>query len=129
MEERFYPVEDFCNNKVPVEKDEKLVERIKNVVDGKSSQYSKISVMGVGYTKSKKGFEGRQVYLSGGLNGNGLWSDYLRALAEIVWAIETEFKDEVENVVLANMEFDLLDDIFYPVIDIVWSYDRMDEGE
>ena len=128
MEERMYPVGDFCDDKVPLEEDKSLVDRITKLVEGVETEKSKITVMGIGHTKSKHGYEGRQVYLSGGLNGTGDWVDYLKDMSEIARAIRDDFKGEVVNVVLANLEEDLLDDIFYPVIDIVWSYDK-DDGE
>lgn len=128
MEERFYPVEDFCNDKVPKEENKQIVDRIKKIVESRYTSLSKISVMGVGRTKGKHGYEGNQVYLAGGLNGTGIWSDYLKDLSAVMEELENNFASEVENIVLANMEFDLLDDIFYPVIDIVYSYDK-DDGE
>lgn len=106
------------------EKDKEIVSAIEKIIDNHSSEKSKISVMGVGRTTTKKGYDANQVYLAGGLNGNGVWSDYLDDLASIVRDIEQEFSEKAENVVLVNMEMDLADDIFYPVLDIVYSYEE-----
>lgn len=119
-----YKAHHWSDGKVDVEGDADLVARVKNIVDGKKTSHSKITVMGLGKDSTKKGYRATQVYLAGGLNGMGIWSDYLADLSNVFKAIEEDFKDEVENVVLANIEMDLLDDIFYPVVNIIWSYDE-----
>ena len=45
----------------------------------------------------------------GGLNGNGVWSNYFKALSEICADIKSEF----ENVWVVSLENDCIDDIFY----------------
>lgn len=119
-----YKAHHWSDGKVDVEGDADLVARVKRIVDGKRTSHSKITVMGLGKDSTKKGYRATQVYLAGGLNGMGIWSDYLEDLSNVFKAIEEDFKDEVENVVLANIEMDLLDDIFYPVVNVIWSYDE-----
>ena len=119
-----YKAHNWSDGKVDIEGNADLVARVKMIVDGKKTNHSKISVMGLGKDSTKNGYRANQVYLAGGLNGIGIWSDYLEDLSSVFKALEEDFKDEVENVVLANIEMDAIDDMFYPVVNIVWSYEE-----
>lgn len=48
------------------------------------------------------------VTLSGGMNGSGLWSNYLKVLSELVLHMEAAF----ENVWVRNFDIDCVDDVF-----------------
>lgn len=109
---------------VKKEDDESLVSRITSLIDSMTKPKSEITVMDVGKDSNDIGYRATQVYLSGGLNGRGTWSEYLADLSEILKAVENDFRGEAERVVLSDMYMDLCDDIFYPTVNIVWSYER-----
>lgn len=120
----YYPSKNWCSKKAKREKDISLVSRFGKVVKACRTEKSKISLMGVGADAKKDGYSASQLYLAGGLNGNGVWSDYLHDIATIVDGVRKEFDGEAVNVVVSDMDMDLIDDIFYPTINVVWSYDK-----
>lgn len=57
----------------------------------------------------------RVVCVSGGINGRGIWSNYLEILAKLMFQIEL---CEDETPMILNIENDVADDVFYAFIGI-----------
>lgn len=55
------------------------------------------------------------VCISGGLNGHGVWSDYLATLSKVMREIEMVYPDSF----IEKIENDTLDDVFYAYIGII----------
>jgi hypothetical protein len=57
----------------------------------------------------------RVVCIAGGINGRGIWSNYLEILGKLMFQIELYFD---ETPMILNMENDVADDVFYVFIGI-----------
>jgi len=55
------------------------------------------------------------ICISGGLNGHGVWSDYLVTLSKVMREIEMVYPDSF----IEKIENDTLDDVFYAYIGII----------
>lgn len=87
---------------------------------------NKIDTMKIGkFTVIENESDYNTVYIAGGMNGRGVWSNYFETLSKFMFQVELRFPDAY----VLKLENDTLDDVFYLTIRIPKDNNENDQKE
>lgn len=96
-------------------------ERYDKALEGNSSN---ITIEHVGHVKCGNGYKATQLFMAGGLNGPGKFEDYFMDMSNIVAKLRSLF-GECADIRITDFGLDDIDDMFYPVVNLIYSYAKM----